>query len=111
MGQRLGGINRYEFVDPGIRWKAYPPNTEFDIEVVRVGVTYDNDCGSPIITQYVRVVGARGPLGERLTFPPTQTNMPYCSNLDLHEAHGACPGRDQEQLSTSSTWTRRSLPS
>lgn len=93
MGKVLGGVNRYEFVDDGIRWKAYPPGTQFDIVVERIGVTWDVDSGYSIITQYARVTGARDRDGRPLAFPPpTDTNMPYCSNTDIHPAHQSCPG-------------------
>lgn len=57
-----------EFENGGPQFKQYPPGTAFDCTLVRVEVRYDHSSGGHVLTQIMRVTGARGPEGP-LPFP------------------------------------------
>jgi hypothetical protein len=57
-----------EFVNGGPRFKAYPPGTAFDCQLVNVEIRYDYSSGGYVKTEILRVTGARGPEGS-LPYP------------------------------------------
>jgi len=58
----------FEGADP--RAKQYPAGTCFDCDLDSIEVRYDHSSGGWVLTQVLRVVGARNADGDPSTWPP-----------------------------------------
>jgi hypothetical protein len=58
-----------EFEGESPRTSQYPPGTCFDCQVVNVEYLYDWATSGAVLTQILRITGARGPDGNPIPYP------------------------------------------